>query len=70
MNLRKRLKKLLSPDPMEESVQKLGKFLSREKTSKSSTLDVIKANVYKFYPVLSKAVTVNRGKGLKGDCKP
>ena len=27
---------------MEESVQKLGKFLSREKTSKNSTLDVIK----------------------------
>jgi len=52
---------------MEESVQKLGKFLSREKTSKSSTLDVRKANVYKFYPVLSKAVTASRGEGLKGD---
>jgi hypothetical protein len=70
MNLRKSLKKLFSPEPMEESAQKLGKFLSREKTSKNSPLDVRKANVYKFYPVLSKAVTASRGEGLKGDCKP
>jgi len=33
-------------------------------------MDARKANVYKFYPVLSKAVTKNRGKGLKGDNKP
>jgi hypothetical protein len=48
----------------------LGIFEALKESLKLFLLNVRKANVYKFSPVLSKAVTASRGKGLEGDRKP
>jgi len=45
-------------------------FEALKESLKISFSDARKANVYKFSPVLSKAVKASRGKGLEGDRKP
>jgi len=57
MNLRKKLKKYCFFQNAQKKVCKNLEILKPWKKIKISSMNVRKANVYKLYPVLSKAVT-------------